>query len=68
MEFAKILKDLRNEKGLKQIELAIMLNVTDTAIWGWESGRREPSLAVVCKIAKIFDITVGQLLGVEELY
>ena len=68
MEFAKILKDLRIEKGLKQIELGKMLNVTDTAIWGWETGRREPSLSTVCKLANIFDVSVGQLLGVEELY
>lgn len=66
MKFAKMLKEIRTEKGITQMQLAAELNVTDAAVRGWENREREPSYEILCKLAKIFDITVGQLLGVEE--
>jgi len=66
MEFGKILKEIRKEKGITQVQLASKLNVTDTSIRDWENRGIQPSYEILCEIAKIFDITVGQLLGVEE--
>ena len=66
MEFAKRLKEIRTEKGITQMQLAAKLNVTDAAVRGWENGGKEPCYEVLCRIAKIFDVTVGQLLGTEE--
>lgn len=61
-----MLKNLRKENGMTQLELAQKLNVTDQSIRDWENRGSEPSYEILCEIAKIFDITVGQLLGVEE--
>ena len=66
MEFGKKLKEIRIDKGMTQMQLAAKLDVTDAAIRGWENGGKEPSYEILCKIAKIFDVSVGQLLGVEE--
>jgi len=66
MNFAKILNELRVESGMTQIALAKKLNVTDTAVRGWEKTNRQPTFEILCELAKIFDVTVGQLLGVEE--
>jgi len=66
MGFSKRLKEIRLDKGITQVQLASKLGVTDAAIRGWENGGKEPSYETLCKIAKIFDVTVGQLLGVEE--
>jgi len=66
MEFGKILKEIREEKGMTQMQLAAQLNVTDTAVRFWEKKGSEPSYTTLCKIAKIFDVTVGQLLGAED--
>ena len=66
MEFGKKLKEIRQEKGFTQKQLAAKLNVTDTSIRDWENRGIEPGFEMLCVIAKIFDVTVGQLLGVEE--
>ena len=68
MEFGKILKYLRNDKGWTQKELGQMLHVTDSAVREWETRGCEPSYTTLCELAKIFDVSVGQLLGVEDLY
>jgi len=66
MQFSKVLKELRNEKGWTQTQLGEKLNVTSGCITGWENRGREPGLKMLCRIAKIFDVTVDYLLGVEE--
>jgi len=68
MEFAKILRELRQENDWTQKQLADKLRTTESAVRHWEIYGREPSLTMICDIAKVFDVTVGQLLGVEEGY
>ena len=34
--------EARERAGLKQVELAERLKVTDPTIWSWEKGRTEP--------------------------
>jgi len=67
MNFSKKLKELREEKEMTQLHLAKKLGVTDAAVRGWENRGRQPSYEILCEISKIFDVTVGQLLGVEEI-
>ena len=66
MEFKKKLKEIRQERCMTQKQLADKLKVTETSIRDWENRGHEPSYEMLCKIANIFDVTVGQLLGVEE--
>ena len=66
MNFGKMLKEIRNEKGMTQVQLAKELNVSDAAIRGWENSGKEPDYKTLCELARIFDVTVGQLLGAEE--
>jgi transcriptional regulator with XRE-family HTH domain len=66
MEFRKRLKELRIEKGMTQVQLAAKLNVTDATIRGWENRGSEPNYETLYVIAKLFDVTVGQLLGTED--
>lgn len=66
MKFGQILKELRIEKQLTQKQLAMLLNVTDTSIRDWENRNIEPNYDTLIKLARIFEITVGQLLGTEE--
>lgn len=64
--FSKRLKELRIEKELSQSELAKLLGVTKQNISDCENGKSETSFEMAIKIAKTFDVTVGQLLGVED--
>ena len=63
--FASNLKELRNFAGLKQIELAKILNTTQRKISYWESGKIEPDLDSLWLIADFFNITIDELLGRE---
>ena len=63
---AKRLKELREEKGLTQIELGKQLNISQSAISNIEKGQRTASIDVLILLAKFFAVTVGYLLGVED--
>lgn len=65
-EFTAKLKELREEKGLQQKELANLLNVSKSTISGWEVGRNEPKQDMLIKIAIFFDVTIDYLLGRED--
>jgi transcriptional regulator with XRE-family HTH domain len=67
MEFNQKLQELRKNKGLTQEELAEILFVSRTAISKWESGRGYPNIESLKAIAKLFSITVDELLSGEEL-
>lgn len=60
------LKRLRLRAGYKQSELGEMLNVTDKAISRWESGLGTPELGNLVAIAKLYDITVDDILNCNE--
>lgn len=60
------IKELREKKGITQKELANALNVTQTAITYWETGKREPSAEIIEKIATYFDVTPAYIMGWED--
>lgn len=64
--FYQKLKELREEKGLLQKQLATELDVSQGCIGKWETGTREPSLNMLIKIAKYFNVTTDYLLGLED--
>jgi len=65
--FCKILKELRLEKGLTQKQLGNKFNVSFSTISDWETRGYEPSYQILAELALFFEVTVGQLLGLEEL-
>ena len=62
-DFAKNLRYYRKQKRLSQAELAKALNYGDTTISNYESGRNEPSIDDLIKIAIILDISLDELVG-----
>jgi transcriptional regulator with XRE-family HTH domain len=67
MEFGEKLQELRKQKGLTQEEVAQTLYVSRTAVSKWESGRGYPNTDSLKKIAKLFSISIDELLSGEEL-
>jgi len=65
--FAKRLKQLREEEKLSMRQLAKILGLSPSAYQFYEYGQSEPRLEMLIKIAKHFGVTVGYLLGVEEI-
>ncbi|WP_051350727.1 helix-turn-helix domain-containing protein [Caloramator sp. ALD01] len=61
--FGSRLKMLREEKGLKQKDLAKIIGISDRTIGMYEQGRREPDFETLIKIADHFGVTTDYLLG-----
>ncbi len=66
MEFGKILKELREEHGLSQMDLANATTISQSAIAKWELGKTEPSASALVILSKFFGETVDFLLGLEN--
>lgn len=67
MDFNEKLQELRKQKGLTQEELAAALYVSRTAISKWESGRGYPNIDSLKGIAKVFEVSIDELLSSDEL-
>lgn len=67
MELNEKLQELRKQRGLTQEELAQALYVSRTAISRWESGRGYPNIESLKTIAKVFGVTIDELLSGDEL-
>ncbi len=67
MEFKERLKTLRKQKGITQSDLASILNYGYTAVSNYESGRNEPSIKDLKKIAEYFDVSLDYLLCVNDI-
>ncbi len=62
----KVITDHRKELEMTQKELAEKLGVTDKAVSRWENGMNFPDIALMDKIAQTLEISVVELLGVEN--
>ncbi len=62
----KRLKELREEKGLTQKELAHALHLHSVTYLHYEKAQREPPLSVLADMAVFFEVTTDYLLGLEE--
>lgn len=60
--FESNLKRLRTRQGLKQEELAQKMSVTRQTVSGWETGRRQPDLETLKKLAKVLDVDIHELI------
>lgn len=67
MELNEKLQKLRKEKGLTQEEVAAALFVSRTAVSKWESGRGYPNIDSLKGIAKLYSVTVDDLISGEEI-
>ena len=65
MKFNTILKELRKNANLTQEQLSIKLGCSAGAIGLYEQGRRKPDDETLVSLAKIFDVSVDYLLGLE---
>ena len=67
MTFGEKLKKLRTDNRFTQDELAQQLYVTRTAISKWESGRGYPNIDSLKLIARLFSVSIDELLSSDEL-
>jgi len=63
MEFAGNIRKIRERLKLSQHDLAKKLDVAQSTIGMWESGRRTPKIDELKRMARVLDITIARLLG-----
>lgn len=57
------LKKLREDKKLRQIDMAKKLGVARTTYAMYEQGNRQPDYETLQKLADLFDVSIDYLLG-----
>jgi len=66
MTIGKRIAALRREKGLKQDDLAQMLEVSPQAVSKWENDQTCPDISLLPKLAKSLGISVDELLSGKQ--
>lgn len=61
--FPKNLKYLREKKNLSQNKLGELTGVNQTSIARWENEEVSPSIDNVIEVAKVFNLSLADLLG-----
>lgn len=60
------LEELRKQRGIKQEELAMILEVSRQTIGSLENGRYNPSILLAFKIARFFEMSIEEIFIYEE--
>ncbi len=60
------IEEIRNERGMRQEELAKLLGVSRQTISSLENGRYNPSIGLAHKVAKLFGRTIEEVFIFEE--
>jgi transcriptional regulator with XRE-family HTH domain len=58
----KLLKKLREEKGLAQSELGKKLGISPSTVGMYEQGRRVPDVPILKKMSAFFNVSIDYLL------
>ncbi len=60
------LKEIREKNRYKQQDIAKLLNMTKSGYGFYESGRSEPNIKTLIKLADFYHITIDELVGREN--
>lgn len=67
VKIGRFIAERRKTKGLTQMQLAEMLNITDRAVSKWETGKSMPDSSIMLELCKILGISVTELLCGEVI-
>lgn len=60
------MRELRKAKGLSAKQLGEMVGVAEVTISTYETGKRLPSIDIVCALADILDVSLDMLIRGKE--
>lgn len=67
MSMGKIIRDLMKESNMTQKELATKINVTEASMSRYLKDERIPRIDVLVNIARVFNVSVEYLKGIDEV-
>lgn len=65
--FGERLRDLREEKGISQKDLAEFLSLANSTVSQYEADKRDPDSSTLKKLADYFAVTLDYLLGRSDI-
>jgi transcriptional regulator with XRE-family HTH domain len=65
--FGKVLRQLRQDKGLSQEQLGFDADLRRTYVSILELGQQQPSLITIIKLAKALNMSASQLIDLVEI-
>ena len=66
MEFGKNFKNCRKEVALSQKEVAKQLGLNQSSVSDWENDISRPDYETLFKLCQIYNVSLYQLLGINE--
>lgn len=67
MDFGNILKKIRQDNNLTQEELAKKIDTSRSNIANYENNKNMPSIDILDKLSKIFNVSIDYLLGKSDI-
>lgn len=61
------IKELRIAAGLRQVDLAEKMGVTQSSVCSWETGAATPQASLLPKLADVLGCTIDALYGRESI-
>ena len=60
------INELRAAFGWSQVEIAKKLNVAKQTVSNWENDNIQPSIEMLIRLSKIFNVSTDYLLGLDD--
>lgn len=60
------IKEIRIKRGLTQKELSKLSGVSESYIGDLERNEKEPTISILCRIAKALEVDIKELFTYEE--
>ena len=65
-DFGSRLRELRRRKKMTQAQVAKRLNLSKTAVSGYENNTKTPSVDVLIQLSILYGVTTDYLLGLDN--
>ena len=60
------IKEIRINRGLTQKELSKLSGISESYIGDLERNEKEPTISILCRIAKALEVDIKELFNYEE--
>ena len=66
MNFGENFKNIRKQCGLSQQEVADKLQIRQSSVSAWENDVSRPDYEKLIALSELYDVTLYELLGIDE--
>lgn len=66
MGFDERIRQLRQARGISQVELSAALDVTKQSVSNWENNNIQPSIDILIWLSRYFSVSTDYILGLDE--